>query len=145
VITGNPQHLSKIFEPPRAIHSLSYISGRYMSISFHVAELVQKIRISAVAERKENLLRARSYYERFVKLLDAYDVLGKSDAKFWEAYLEDKDHFSTASTRDAAARREAKISRFREEKELKRKLEVSPLPVCYVYLHMTSCSQLISK
>lgn len=98
---------------------------RYMSISFHLAELVQKLRISVVAERKANLLRARGYYEQFVKLLDSYDVLGKSDAKLWEAYEEDKEHFSTASTRDAAARRETKIQRFRDEKELKRQLEVS--------------------
>lgn len=40
---------------------------------------------------------------------------------------EDKANFSTASTRDAAARRDAKIARFREEKELKRKLEVRAL------------------
>lgn len=97
---------------------------RYMSISFHLAELVQRIRISAIAERKTNLLRARDHYERFVKLLDSYDVLGKSDAKLWESYQEDKSNFSTASTRDAAARRDAKIQRFREEKELKQKLEV---------------------
>ena len=96
-----------------------------MSISFHLAELAQRIRISSIAERKTNLLRARDYYERFVKLLDSYDVLGKSDAKLLEAYLENKDQFSTASTRDAAARRDAKIQRFREEKELKKKLEVS--------------------
>jgi hypothetical protein len=101
---------------------------RYMSISFHLAELVQKIRISAIAERKANLLRARDHYERFVKLLDSYDVLGKSDAKLWESYLENKQQFSTASTRDAAARRDAKIQRFREEKELKKKLEASSFP-----------------
>ncbi|PSN62208.1 TAP42-domain-containing protein [Corynespora cassiicola Philippines] len=41
----------------------------------------------------------------------------------YETYKEDKNGFSTASTKDAAARREAKIARFREEKELKRKLE----------------------
>lgn len=96
-----------------------------MAICYHLAELVQKVKSSGVSDRKSSLLRARGYYERFLKLLDAYDVLGKADAKLWEAYLEDKEGFSTASTRDAAARREAKIARFREEKELKRKLEVS--------------------
>lgn len=95
-----------------------------MAITYHLAELVQKI-TSDVATRKTNLLRARGFYERFLKLLDSYDILGKSDAKLFETYLEDRNGFSTASTRDAAARREAKIARFREEKELKRKLEVS--------------------
>lgn len=94
-----------------------------MSISYHLSDLVQKVKSRDISERKANLLRAREYFERFIKLLDSYDVLSKSDAKLWEAYLEDKTNFSVASTRDAAARREAKIARFREEKELKRKLE----------------------
>jgi hypothetical protein len=84
--------------------------------------MVQKI-TGDVATRKENLLKAQGFYERFLKLLDSYDMLGKSDAKLFETYLEDRTGFSTASTRDAAARRETKIARFREEKELKQKLE----------------------
>jgi immunoglobulin-binding protein 1 len=94
-----------------------------MGICFHLAELVLKI-TGDVAARKPNLLRARDYYERFLKLLDSYDVLGKSDARLFEAYSDDRNAFSIASTKDAAARRDAKIARFREEKELKRKLEV---------------------
>jgi immunoglobulin-binding protein 1 len=95
-----------------------------MAINYQLAELVQKIFNTDVATRKQNLLKARGHYERFLKLLDAYDVLGKADAKLFEAYSEDKDNFSTANTRDAAQKRDAKITRFREEKELKRKLEV---------------------
>lgn len=95
---------------------------RYMSISYHLADLVQKIKTVEIAARKANLLRGRDYYERFIKLLDSYDVLGKSDSKLWEAYLSEKSSFSVASSRDAAARRDAKIARFREEKELKQKL-----------------------
>ena len=95
-----------------------------MAISYQLAELVQKI-TGDVAARKENLLRARDFYDRFLKLLDSYDVLGKSDSKLYETYLEDRNSFSTASTKDVAARRDAKIARSREEKELKKKLEVS--------------------
>ena len=95
-----------------------------MAINYHLAELVQKIFNTDISARKQNLLRARRHYEQFLKLLDAYDVLGKADAKLFEVYTEDKDNFSTASTKDAAARRDAKISRFREEKQLKQKLEV---------------------
>jgi immunoglobulin-binding protein 1 len=95
-----------------------------MAINYQLAELVQKTFNTDVSTRKQNLLRARGHYERFLKLLDSYDVLGKADAKLFETYGEDKNNFSTASTRDAAAKRDAKITRFREEKELKRKLEV---------------------
>ena len=93
-----------------------------MAISYQIAELVQKI-TGGVAERKANLLRAQEFYERFLKLLDSYDVLGKSDVRLLEQYLEDRKNFSTVSTTDAAKRREVKISRFKEEKELKKKLE----------------------
>jgi hypothetical protein len=98
-----------------------------MSLPFHLAELVQKIQ-GDISARKANLLRAQGLYERFLKLLDSYDALSKSDARLLEAYLEDRNGFSTASTKDAAARRDAKIKRFKEEKELKRKLEVCSFP-----------------
>jgi len=94
-----------------------------MAINWQLAELMQRI-TGDVAARKANLLKARSYFERFLKLLDSYDMLGRSDSRLFELYLEDRDQFSTASIKDAAARRDAKIARFREEKELKRKLEV---------------------
>lgn len=96
---------------------------RYMSLPFHLAELVQKIQ-GDITARKENLRQAQGLYEKFLKLLDSYDALAKSDARLFEAYLEDRTGFSTTSTNDAAARRDAKIKRFREEKELKKKLEV---------------------
>lgn len=102
----------------------AYKPTRYLAINYHLAELVQKISNTDVSLRKSNLLRARGYYERFLKLLDSYDMLGKADTKLLEAYNEDKNNFSTANTRDAAARRDVKIARFKEEKELKRKLEV---------------------
>jgi immunoglobulin-binding protein 1 len=95
-----------------------------MALHFHLAELVQRIS-GDINARKWNLSKAREGYEKFLKLLDSYDILGKPAAKLFEAYSEDKNGFSTANTRDPAARREAKIARFREEKELKKKLEVS--------------------
>ena len=94
-----------------------------MTISYQLAELVQRI-TGDVSARKSNLLKSRDYYERFLKMLDSYDILSKSDARLFEQYTEDRNNFSTASTKDAAARRDAKIARFKEEKELKRKLEV---------------------
>lgn len=75
-----------------------------------------------IPARKVNLSRARDYYERFIKLLDSYDILSRSDSKLYDTYKDDRAAFSVASTRDAAARRDAKIARFREEKELKQKL-----------------------
>lgn len=97
---------------------------RYMAIDYHLAELIQRVFTPEVTSRKEHLLQARARYERFLKLLDSYDMLSKGDAKLFESYNEDKQNFSTVSTKDATARRDVKIARFREEKELKRKLAV---------------------
>lgn len=98
--------------------------GRYLALHFHLAELIQKISTPEVTLRKTNILLAQDHYERFLKLLDSYDILGASDCKLLEAYNDNKANFSTANTRDAAARRDVKIARFREQKELERKLEV---------------------
>ncbi|KAH9882093.1 hypothetical protein J1614_001265, partial [Plenodomus biglobosus] len=112
-----------LFSPNETLEDISSSELQYMAINHHLAELVQKISSTDISLRKQNLLRARTYYEKFLKLLDSYDLLSKADTKLFEAYTEDKNNFTTANTRDAAARREAKINRFREEKELKRKLE----------------------
>src|SRR5690349_17010523 len=106
-----------------------------MAIHYQLAELIQKLFSADVSIRKQRLLQAREHYDQFLKLLDTYDALGNANGKLFEAYIEDKDNFSTASTRDAAARRDAKISRFREEKELKRKLEVG-------WLHDFVCTEI---
>ena len=98
--------------------------ARYMSIDYHLADLAQKIFTPDVASRKESLMRSQRFYERFLKLLDSYDLLSRPDAKLYESYTEDKQNFSTVGIKDAAARRDIKIARFKEEKELKRKLEV---------------------
>jgi immunoglobulin-binding protein 1 len=100
---------------------------RYLATNHYLAELIQRIYTPEISLRKSNILLARKHYEDFLKQLDSYDILSASDAKLLEAYNEDKANFSTANTRDAAARRDAKIARFREEKELKRKLEVRTL------------------
>ncbi|KAF2019945.1 TAP42-like protein [Aaosphaeria arxii CBS 175.79] len=113
---------ASLFSPNETLDDISSTDLQYMAVSYHIADLKQKI-TGDVASRKENILQARGLYERFLKLLDSYDILGKSDARLLETYLDDRNSFSTASTKDASARRDAKIARFREEKELKKKLE----------------------
>ncbi|KAF1846745.1 type 2A phosphatase-associated protein 42 [Cucurbitaria berberidis CBS 394.84] len=112
-----------LFSPNETLEDVASSDLQYMAINYHLAELVQKVFSTDISIRKSNLLQARGLYERFLKLLDSYDLLDKAGSNLFEAYTDDKDNFSTASTRDAAARRDAKITRFREEKELKRKLE----------------------
>ncbi|OCK73730.1 type 2A phosphatase-associated protein 42 [Lepidopterella palustris CBS 459.81] len=109
-----------LFSPNETLDDISSGDLQYMLINYHLAELLLRI---TGGDRKSYLKDARVDYERFLKLLDSYDILSKSDARLLEKYLDNEDTFSMASTTDAAARRETKISRFKEEKELKRKLE----------------------
>ncbi|KAL9104554.1 MAG: hypothetical protein Q9163_000528 [Psora crenata] len=73
--------------------------------------------------RKQILRRAQEAYARYLHLLDTYLLLSKSDSELYERYIEDTDGFSLIQTSDAATRRNIKISRFRQEKDLKQKLE----------------------
>ena len=68
--------------------------------------------------------RAREAFERYLGLLDNYGLLSKSDKELHERFLENKNEFALLSVSDLTARREAKISRFKQEQELKLKLEV---------------------
>ena len=54
-------------------------------------------------------------------------MLNAKDRRLYESYLDDRDDFSLISTTDAAARRDTKIARYKQENELKLKLEVGPL------------------
>ncbi|KAF2273546.1 type 2A phosphatase-associated protein 42 [Westerdykella ornata] len=116
-----------LFSPNESLEDISTSDLPYLTIPYHLADLVQKLPSAGdLNARKSHLLRARDFYERFLKLLDSYDILSRDDAKLYEAYQEDRDTFTTAGgggTRDPAKRREAKIAQFRREKELKQKLE----------------------
>ncbi|KAF2396628.1 phosphatase 2A-associated protein [Trichodelitschia bisporula] len=109
-----------LFSPNETLEDVNSGDLQYMLINYHLAELSTKI---TGGDRKAHILHARRYYEAFLKLLDSYDMLSKSDSKLYGQYTEAPDMFSTASRTDAAARRETKIARFKEEKALKSKLE----------------------
>jgi hypothetical protein len=108
-----------LFSPNESFEDITSSDLEYLLLNFRLAQLIEKI---TRGSRKENLLAARGRYERFLKLLDSYDILSRFDTKLLEAYQDDPSTFSTATTTDATARRNAKIARFKEEKELKNKL-----------------------
>lgn len=110
-----------LFSSNETLDEISSGDLQYLLINYNIAELVLKI---TGGNRKANLRQAQLSHERFLKLLDNYDILSKADARLFERYTDNSDKFSTVSTSDAATRRETKIARFKEEKELKRKLEV---------------------
>jgi immunoglobulin-binding protein 1 len=90
-------------------------------INYRLAELIQRL---SQKDRKNVLARAREAYERYLALLDHYDIFSSSDKKLYQQYVEAPTKFSTISSTDPGVRRGAKIANFKQEKELKKKLEV---------------------
>jgi len=94
---------------------------RYLLINYRLADLILRL---SCKDRKSTLQKAREAYERYLSLLDHYEILSTADKKLYNNYTESPTTFSTISTTDPNARRGAKISNFKQEKELKKKLEV---------------------
>jgi hypothetical protein len=92
-----------------------------MSLEYFLAELMQR---AATSDRESSLKRALEQYEKFLGRLDEYELLSGGDKKLFEQYMANPSSWTLAPANDAAARREIKVTRFREEKELKQKLEV---------------------
>ncbi|KAI9787216.1 MAG: hypothetical protein M1839_003451 [Geoglossum umbratile] len=109
-----------LFSPNETVDDISSGDLQYILIDYYLAELMIRDNTS---DRKGVLRRTREAYERYLSLLETYEVLPGGDRKLFERFLENRDSFSTASTTDAAARRETKIARFKEEKAMKKKLE----------------------
>jgi immunoglobulin-binding protein 1 len=117
-----------LFSPNETLEDVSSSNLKYLLLHYRVAELVLRITSTGddlAAQRRAHVERAQAQYVRFLKLLDQYDVLAGADGKLFEQYQDNPKAFSTASAADATARREVKIARFKQEKELKQKLEVS--------------------
>ena len=51
-------------------------------------------------------------------------MLSRNDRKLYERYIDGRDDFSLMTSDDPSARRDAKIARYKQENELKLKLEV---------------------
>lgn len=92
-----------------------------MTLEYYLAELTQR---APGSDREAVLKNTLDLYEKFLTRLDEYELLSKEEKKLLEQYMANPSSFTLAPMNDAAARRETKVRRFREEKELKQKLEV---------------------
>ncbi|KAJ5747411.1 uncharacterized protein N7511_009107 [Penicillium nucicola] len=109
-----------LFSSNESLEDVSTNDIQYMSLEYFLAELVQR---AATSDREASLKRALEQYEKFLGRLDEYELLAGGDKKLFEQYMANPSSWTLAPANDAAARREIKVTRFREEKELKQKLE----------------------
>ncbi|KAK3943842.1 TAP42-like protein [Diplogelasinospora grovesii] len=114
-----------LFSPNESVEDISTSNLPYLLVNFHLAELIQRLPSSSPQGRKQTLTSAREAYERYLHQLDSYSLLKPVYKKLLEEYTDSPTTFSTISsnTADAAARRNAKITNFKVEKELRAKLE----------------------
>ncbi|KAI0009987.1 type 2A phosphatase-associated protein 42 [Xylariaceae sp. FL0662B] len=112
-----------LFSSNEGLEDLSTSDLPYLLVNYRIAELLQKVSAPSPLERKAALNETREAYEKFLHLLDSYSILSSSESKLFNQYNEDPAAFSTVSTTDPAARRNAKIANFKTEKEMKKKLE----------------------
>lgn len=93
-----------------------------MLIDFYLGKLMMK---EQGWDRKEALLRAQTAYQGFLRLCESYGILDKTGRNTFQILSQatnanDLNHLP----KDPGARRQAKIAGFRQEKELKTKMEV---------------------
>ena len=112
-----------LFSPNESVDDVATVDLPYLLVNYHVAELTQKLTSSSPRERKHLLTAARDAYERYLHLVDSYDLLAPPYRNLLERYTESPLDFSTVAASDAAARRDAKIANFKAEKELRAKLD----------------------
>ena len=112
-----------LFSPNETADDISSTDLQYLSIDYWLGDLIPRQRSSA---RKPLLQQSRGAYERYLGRLEDYDLLSKDDKKLDERFQENKAAFSLLGNGDATQKRNIKIARYRQEKDLKQKFEVRP-------------------
>ncbi|KAF4513564.1 hypothetical protein G6O67_000819 [Ophiocordyceps sinensis] len=116
-----------LFSPNEGLEDLPTSALPYMLVSYHMAELLQRLPPSAPAspheQRQATLRRARAAYALFLDLVDSYGLVAAPYDGMLKRYREHDAAFAVvAPAADAAARRQGKIAGFRAEKALAARL-----------------------
>ena len=110
-----------LFSPNETVDDISSTDLQYLAIDYWLGNLHVR---QQSPERKSALQQSQGAYDRYLGRLDDYDLLSRDDKKLYERFQEDKTIFSLLGTGDATQKRNTKIARYRQEKELQQQLEV---------------------
>ncbi|KAI4148351.1 MAG: hypothetical protein LQ340_005121 [Diploschistes diacapsis] len=109
-----------LFSPNENADDISSSDLRYLPVDYHIGELIPK----TISQDRRPLLRsAQDAYSRYLGLLDDYQLLSVRDKRLFGTFNKDKDNFTLLPSHDPTARRDNKIARYNQEKELRQKLE----------------------
>ncbi|RMJ28521.1 pathway regulator TapA [Aspergillus sp. HF37] len=113
--------LLSLFSSNESLEDIATADLQYLTVDYLLADLLQR---SYTADREAILRRAFEQYEKFLARLDDYNLLSDSDRTLYERCAANPSAFSLTPSNDAGTRREVKVNRLKEEKELKQRLEV---------------------
>ena len=124
-----------LFSPNETEEDITSRDLQYLSIDYFLGDLIVK---KIAVDRTRLLQNSREAYERYLGLLDTYRILSRSDKKLYDRYLENRNAFTLLASSDMSKRREIKITRFKQETDLKQKLEVYRHASCVECAHLTN-------
>lgn len=112
-----------LFSTNEDLDDISTNDVQYLSIDYALAELTMKS--YSTTDRKGQLESASQLLEKFLTRLDEYNMLKPSDTKLFQAYKDDRRNFRIVSeSAGLETKRNIKIKRFQEEKQLKSRLKL---------------------
>ncbi|RMZ87197.1 hypothetical protein DV736_g5574, partial [Chaetothyriales sp. CBS 134916] len=109
-----------LFSANEEAEDISTKDLQYLTVPYLLAELLLR---SYGGQRMAGLRRASQLLEDFLARLDQYRMLTKNEQELFERFQQQRSSFSISSTAGPEEKRRIKISRFREEKSLKQKLQ----------------------
>jgi len=105
------------------LDDLSTNDIQYLGVDYLLAELT--MRSYNPDNRKSQLDSAAYLFEKFLTRLDEYNLLSQPNTKLFQTYKEDKRNFRiTPDSANPEAKRNTKIKRFQDEKQLKARLQL---------------------
>ena len=111
-----------LFSSNEDLEDIATTNLQYLGVDYILAELTMK---PYSPDRKSQLSDASDLLEKFLTRLDEYTLLSKPDAKLFQTFKEDRTRFRiVGENAGLEAKRNTKIKRFQEEKQLKSRLKL---------------------
>ncbi|KAI1325783.1 TAP42-like family protein [Xylariaceae sp. FL0255] len=111
-----------LFSSNEDLEDLATADMPYLLVRYRIADLLQRLSIPSPVDRQNTLDKTREAYVKFLFGLEEYSILTAKQCTLLAEYIEDPTGFTTISTTDPNARRNAKIANFKAEKSLKERL-----------------------
>ncbi|KAF4576330.1 hypothetical protein EYR36_004307 [Pleurotus pulmonarius] len=104
-----------LFSPNETIEDISTRDLIYLLVPYVYAQVIERIRTTEREDRLASLAQAQLLLRSFLDSLDDYHIISEDDRELYKQ--------KASTIRDAASRRELKIKQYKNEKQLKQRIE----------------------